>query len=570
MSTRSAVGSRSPSQGGVMQRLARRVRATGWVLLAATAAQLGVSDSTEAKPRPQLAVLASLPPTPREDLRELPLRSPRLGRLQAQLHALVNSSTLRRLRVGVMVRDAYSGAELFSQSADSPFNPASNTKIITTAAALSVLGADFRYRTALLSPAAAAEAIGSREDGVLTGDLFVQGSGDPSLTPAGIEELARSLARLGVRRIEGDVRLDGQVRSLDELVASGGAAAAYGGGGLLLSRDSYTVRIEPGSAGGGASVRLEPASPYFVLHNRVRTVRGKRSRVSVDHSRRDDHLEVTVTGRIGTQRHRLSVRKKLVDSSAWAVATLHRALSDLGITVSGAVRVGPPPSGPLRVLAEHRSAPLSDICRVVNKDSNNFVAEVVWKTLGAARFGLPGTLEKGARAAAEWLAPMGIDPARVHLVNGSGLTYENRLRPRDLSQLLFQLYHDLDLGPELLQSLAVGGIDGTIKGRFRGGSVGLVRAKTGTLNSVSVLSGYVGTHPGALVFTIFVEGFRGRRLTAVRQAQARIVEELLRFVRSDEQLAPAVPSVPLVPAPPGPESPESPENKDDPDDEDAA
>lgn len=558
-------------------RIVPSLRRTSCALLLASVAQLVMVGDAAAKPRTQLAVLtqpaqsgSSLAPF--ADSREAGHRPSKLLRLQSQLQGLLHGPTLRKLRVGMTVRDAYSGADLFSQSADAAFNPASNTKIITTAAALSVLGPDFRYRTALLAPAGALDAAASRDDGVLSGDLFVQGSGDPSLTPAGLEELARSLHRLGVRRIEGDVRLDGQARSLDELAQSGGAAPSYGGGALLISRDSYSVRVEPGSVGHAASVRIEPASPWFVVRNLVRTFRGKRSRVTVDHEQRDGQLVVTVRGRIGSQRGRLSVRKKLGDSSGWAVATLQRALSDLGITVTGAVQKGLPPSGALALIAEHRSQPLADICRVVNKDSNNFVADVVWKTLGAARYGLPGTLEKGSRAAAEWLAPHGIDPDKVRLVNGSGLTYENRVRPRDLSTLLVQLFHDLDLGPELLQSLAVGGIDGTIKGRFHGGAIGLVRAKTGTLNSVSVLSGYVGTHPGALVFTIFVEGFRSRRLTAVRQAQARIVEELLRFVRSEDGASPAAPGTP-VPAPSAPEAPGVPgdhDSKDESEDEDSA
>src|SRR5205085_1535725 len=153
---------------------------------------------------------------------------------------------------------------------------------------------------------------------------------------------------------------------------------------------------------------------------------------------------------------------------------------------------------------------------------NNFVADSLFKTLGGVRFGLPGTLEKGARAVAEWLQPLGFAPERMHLVNGSGLTHENRLRPADLGQLLYKLYHSLDLGPEFLQSLAVGGIDGTIHNRFHGQTIGLVRGKTGTLSGVSVLSGYVGDRPGVMIFCIFVEGFGGRRLAGIRQAQARI------------------------------------------------
>ncbi len=110
------------------------------------------------------------------------------------------------------------------------------------------------------------------------------------------------------------------------------------------------------------------------------------------------------------------------------------------------------------------------------------------------------------------------------------------------------LYHDIQLAPEFLQSLAVGGIDGTIRGRFHGPTVGLVRAKTGTLSGVSALSGYVGEKQDVLVFSILVEGFGKKRLEQVRHAQNLIVESLLRFLRGDGA-APQQP-IPLPPPPP--------------------
>jgi D-alanyl-D-alanine carboxypeptidase/D-alanyl-D-alanine-endopeptidase (penicillin-binding protein 4) len=409
-----------------------------------------------------------------------------------------------------------------------------------------------------------ASADGSTSAGVIHGDLFLQATGDPSLTPEGLAELARSLRGAGIERIEGTVRLDNQLRDIEALTA-GREAQSYGTGALILSGDRYAVHVQPGEIGQNAGVWIGPRMPYFVLHNLVRTVRGKRSRIVVDHSRRDDQLIVTVRGRIGINSRPVNVRKRLADSSAWAATTLAQALSDFGITVRGGVHVGPPPAGPLSIVAEHASEPLSRICHVINKDSNNFVADSLFKTLGAARFGLPGTLEKGARAVTDWLMPLGFKPERVHLVNGSGLTHANRLRPADLGQLLYKLYHSLELGPEFVQSLAVGGIDGTIHHRFHGGLTGFVRGKTGTLSGVSVLSGYVGDQPGVMIFCIFVEGFRGRRLAAVRQAQSRIVEAVMRFVRDGHPHQPVIsqPVLPEVPPPSAEPPSDSPGNDDD-------
>jgi D-alanyl-D-alanine carboxypeptidase/D-alanyl-D-alanine-endopeptidase (penicillin-binding protein 4) len=475
-------------------------------------------------------------------------REVRIARMRARVQEVLRGPVLGRMRVGLEVMDTQTGEVLLSHNADAAFNPASNTKILTTAAAMKLLGSDWRYRTLLLiadRPQATASlgAVDGDAPGVLRGDLFLQGSGDPTLGSKGLTELARTLARAGITRVEGDVLCDGQYRSLEDLVRNG-SAPALGGGALSVHRNAYAVHISPGVAGKPASVWVEPRTPYFVVQSKVQTVRGKKGRLLIDHARgKDGRLYITVRGRLGERHGEAVERRRLPEGSAFAALALSQALQDVGITITGQVRVAPPPQGPLRLLAEH-GAPLSEVCKLSNKDSNNFVADTIFKTLGGERFGLPGTLQKGARAVAEWLTQTGINPARIKIVNGSGLTHENRLRPDDLSHLLRHVYHDLEVAPEFLQSLAIGGVDGTIRYRFRGPTVGLVRAKTGTLSGVSALSGYVGEKQGVLVFSILVEGFRPKRLDDVRHAQVLIVDSLLRFLRSEAGAADVPPPSP--------------------------
>lgn len=481
------------------------------------------SPSAQARSHPELAAVSP----PIESIGATNFSS-KVETLRRRLHELSHGPLLRKLRVGMTVHDARTGDEVFALNSDSAFNPASNTKIFTTAAALSVLGADYRFRTTMWSPA---RSVSASSPDTLDGSLFLQGSGDPSLQPADIVDLVRDLSRRGIQHISGDIILDGEFRN-DTDLEQAATAPAQGSGALLLNRDAYRVRVLASSVGRAAHVTIEPSSPFFLLRSSVKTVAGKKNKLSVDSHRKDGQLVIEVRGRIGSRRGKATVKKRIPDAREWISATLSTALRDSGIDLRGNIRIGPPPPGPLRLVAEHRSEPLSEICRIVNKDSNNFVADVVWKTLGSVRYGLPQSLEKGARAVTEWLVPLGFRPERVRLVNGSGLTYENRVRPIDVGKLLLRLYHSLELGPEFMQSLAVGGIDGTIHYRFRGQSYGLVRGKTGTLNGVSVLSGYVGSHPGVLVFTIFIEGFRAKRLQQVRQLQAQIVEVLLKHIRS--------------------------------------
>ena len=127
-------------------------------------------------------------------------------------------------------------------------------------------------------------------------------------------------------------------------------------------------------------------------------------------------------------------------------------------------------------------------------------------------------------------------------MNGSGLGHENRLDPLGLAQLLRHLYLDLRVAPEFVTSLAIGGIDGTIKGRFGGSMAGRVRAKTGTLSNVSALSGYVGDKGDVLVFAILVDDFHHRRLEEIRYAQTKLVREMMGFLRSDVIDAQAAPA----------------------------
>jgi D-alanyl-D-alanine carboxypeptidase/D-alanyl-D-alanine-endopeptidase (penicillin-binding protein 4) len=415
---------------------------------------------------------------------------------------------------------ASDGDVLFAHNSGQLFNPASNTKMLTTAAAISYLGGDFRYHTSLFGPA-------PDEDGVVHGDVVLRGSGDPSLTSSDIGEIARDVARNGITRIDGDLYADSRFH--DPAHASAGGV---GDGALIINRNTYGVRVRPGDVGHAAIVSVEPRVDFFGIDNQATTVHGKRSRLRIDSYRKDDRLIISVRGRIADNRDDYVDVRRLSDGALLSASALRGALSDFGVELTGAVRAGSVEASQL--LGEHRSAPLADVCRISNKPSNNFVAEAIYKTLGGELYGLPGTLSKGTRAVMDFLGTAGIKPGSYKIVNGSGLTHENRITPSDLASLLRKIYFDLSVAPDFLASLAVGGIDGTIRNRFLGtDAIGLVRAKTGTLNSVSALSGFVGDKDDVLIFTIFVEGFRHRRVNEVRHAQVRMVEAMLSYLRSD-------------------------------------
>jgi D-alanyl-D-alanine carboxypeptidase/D-alanyl-D-alanine-endopeptidase (penicillin-binding protein 4) len=453
-------------------------------------------------------------------------RELRITKLRDQIMAVLHDSPLSRTKVGVEVMQASNGDVLFAHNAAVQFNPASNTKMLTTAAAMSYLGPDFRYHTALYGSEPDAE-------GVVHGDVVLRGSGDPSLTTTDVAEIARELAARGVKRIEGDLFADPRFHARGHKPDDAGD----GDGALILNRNAYGVRVRPGEIGHPAIVNPEPRVDLFAVENQTTTVQGKRSRLRIDSYRKDDRLVITVRGRIADSRGEFVDMRRLADGSLLAASVLHAAFVDFGVELTGRVRGGTVAASQL--LAEHVSAPLADVCKISNKPSNNFVAEAIYKTLGGELYGAPGTLAKGTRAVAEFLAGAGIKPGSFKIVNGSGLTHENRITPADLSSLLRKIYFDISVAPEFLASLAIAGIDGTIRNRFLGtDAVGLVRAKTGTLSGVSALSGYVGDKDDVLIFSIFVQGFRQRRMNEVRHAQVRMVEAMLSYLRSDSGTRP--------------------------------
>jgi serine-type D-Ala-D-Ala carboxypeptidase/endopeptidase (penicillin-binding protein 4) len=459
--------------------------------------------------------------TPREVANPSDPREQRIAKLRERLLAVLHEPPLNRTRVGVEVMQASNGDVLFAHNAATRFNPASNTKMLTTAAAMSYLGADFRYHTALYGPEPDA-------DGVVHGDVVLRGSGDPSLTTTDLAVVARALSARGVQRIEGDLYADPRFHVRGHKPNDPGE----GEGALILNRNTYGIRVRPGEVGRPAIVTVDPKVELFGIENQTTTVQGKRSRLRIDSYRKDDRLIITVRGRIADNRGEYVDLRRLADGSLLAASVLRAAFGDFGVELTGRVRSGTVAAN--LMLAEHVSAPLSDVCRISNKPSNNFVAEAIYKTLGGELYGMPGTLAKGTRAVVEYLTSAGIKPGAYKIVNGSGLTHENRITPADLSSLLRRIYYDLSVAPEFMSSLAVAGIDGTIRNRFMGtDAVGLVRAKTGTLNGVSALSGYVGEKDDVLIFSIFVEGFRHRRTNEVRHAQVRMVEAMLSYLRSD-------------------------------------
>jgi D-alanyl-D-alanine carboxypeptidase/D-alanyl-D-alanine-endopeptidase (penicillin-binding protein 4) len=450
-----------------------------------------------------------------------------LETIQARISQYLRQPGIRSTHWGMEVIDTAGDQVLVSLNSDKPFTPASVLKVLTTSAALEKLGPDFRFRTGVYTNGRLLP------NGTLAGDLYLVGRGDPNLTetpedpsekPA-IRELAEKLGALGIRQIEGNVIGDDSY--FDPADSGKGWTAQdlktiYGSPICALSINNNVVWISvwPAKAKQLVSVGMEPRNSYYRIRNLAVTgTRKARRTVSVRLIRGTHTIVVSGVLPAGQSLNRYVLMEKPAEVAA---AVLRDELQRNGIVVDGQVGVlhdgdmAPAAHRSLALLAERQSPPLIRELEIINKQSQNLHAEMLLRTLGA-EFGGEGTEEAGLQVVRSFLVEAGIENQQVSLGDGCGLSRENLVTPRFQTSLLKYIstrpYFGLFLG-----TLAVSGTDGTLKNRMTTEPMrGVIFAKTGTLNGVAALSGYMTTRSGRqLIFSIFANDARTSR-TRVRR-----------------------------------------------------
>jgi serine-type D-Ala-D-Ala carboxypeptidase/endopeptidase (penicillin-binding protein 4) len=449
------------------------------------------------------------------------------------ISAIAARPALASAKIAVSVIDLASGNEMIAHDADRAMNLASTAKLLTSTAALSVLGSGFRWRTAVY---------GAEPDdkGAVVGALYVKGRGDPMLGLTDLRALAAELVARGVRSVEGVV-IDGSYfddvveppRFDDQPGETAYFRAPVASFGVARSAVSVVVVAEPS---GAATVTLDPEpGDYVRLVNRgVTSVARGRTRLKVDIHRKPDHLELEVSGHIRWGEGSWEIRKRVDEPARFAGELFRRALTEQGVKVKAReIASGAVPST-ARLLAAHDSAPLSEVVRHMNKASDNYLAECVLKTLGAETKRTPGpaTWDDGRAALHDFLATIGMPKAGYRADNGSGLFDATEVSARQVTAVLRAAHKDFRVGPDLIASLPVGGVDGTLAKRWHGRPAqGRVRAKTGTLDKVTTLAGYLAIdseHP--LGFAILVNDIPPGQRASARTAADEIIDALVAYL----------------------------------------
>jgi D-alanyl-D-alanine carboxypeptidase/D-alanyl-D-alanine-endopeptidase (penicillin-binding protein 4) len=402
----------------------------------------------------------------------------------------------RGATVGVLVVRSADGQVLFERGADRPLAPASNLKVLTALAALQTFGPAYRFTTRLTADRT------PDADGAV-GALAVRGAGDPALTSEEWWRVAADLRRRGLRRVRGELILDDTYFDQQRWLPSWGGISARAFhaavGALAANYGSFAVEITP-----ERRIAIDPPVPYFELVDR--TGSGATHALTVDRDSTGDRDRVTVAGKLPAAGSSTTVFRSASDPARYAAAVLRMQLAAQGIIVDGPDRVAPVPAGFSELLA-FEGKPLADIVRLLMKYSNNNIAEMLVKAIGAHDAGPPGSWPNGLAAMQRQLASLGVDLRGLVLVDGSGLSPDDRVTPRALVGALRAANASFAFGPEYLAALPLAARDGTLSKRAAG-AIDRVRAKTGLINGVAALSGFARLHDGTdVAFSILVNGY---------------------------------------------------------------
>jgi len=416
--------------------------------------------------------------------------------------AAIDAAGLPRDSVSIVVEDAQSGAARYVLNAATPRSPASTLKLVTTYAALDLLGPSYTWRTR-------AWVTGTLHGGRLNGDLIIEGGGDPQLTAERWAQFAREVVNSGVTRIGGDVIID---RSLYEDQA--GSADDFDGLGfrvynvlpdaLLVNLQSVEVHFVHDD-GGRLTLKADPAPANLELVNHVGATKGGcLTGLAGIHVTDPDPEKLLFQGSLAQRCPPLALRRAVLSAPTFAYGTFIANFRAAGGTVAGELKLAPrPPEA--RPLFEFESPPLGEIVRVVNKWSINAMARMLYLTLGLDRNGAPASESKSQATLAAWLAGRHVECPELVMDNGSGLSRAARISASCLAGLLDDA-HRSPYFPELAASLPIAGADGTLRHRFSEmKSDGRIRLKTGTLGDVAALAGWLVTPAGEpLSVVVFV------------------------------------------------------------------
>jgi len=435
--------------------------------------------------------------------------SPSEKRLVKDLDDIVQDTSFSSALLGMHIESIDTGEVLYSYNSNKRFIPASNIKLFTTAAALVRLTPHFSYTTYLLTN-------GSILAGILYGDLIILGKGDPAISSyyhsgraeAVFETWVDTMKQYGIQKVEGNIIVDNsyfQDTPLgkgwswdDELFCFSSEKDAFS-----FNNNCLKIVVRESKVGECAIIQLEPETRYYTIENKIVTV-GKNGmlQITIERGKEGNTLKLSGTFPSGEKEYRTYVSVK--NPWRFGATVLKEIMERKGITVTGSIYNQTMASHvPYTIIDSYHSPPLSHIITVINKESNNLQAELLFLTLGKEQKG-KGDSDTGQAVIKEFLDEQRISTNDFYMVDGSGLSRYNLVTPKTIVQLLrFMAHHHYF--EQYYNSLSIAGVDGTLKNRMKQKPlVNRIRGKTGVMKNIRNLSGYLQTLDGELIAFSFM------------------------------------------------------------------
>lgn len=403
------------------------------------------------------------------------------------------------------VHEIGAGRPVLAAGAERALNPASSIKLLTTYAALELLGPAYRWVTE-------AYAAGALSQEVLAGDLVIKGHGNPKMTLENFWLLLRNLRGRGLREIRGDLVLDRSYFAAEEFDPArfdDRPTRPYNTGpdALLVNFKAVRLQFIPDAETRSVRIVPEPALPQVQIVNNLRLEAGPCGdwvrKLKTDAQGSATAARLAFNGSFAAGCGERTRNFSVLGHNQYVLGLFRELWRELGGTFSGAVRDGTAGSG-ARLIASIESPALAEVVRDMNKFSNNVMARQLFLTLGAAGAGAPASADKASGVIRQWLAGKGLSFPELVLENGSGLSRIERISARNLGRLLLAAFRS-PVMPELIASLPLAAVDGTMKKRFAGAEVaGQAHLKTGSLAGVRAIAGYVLDARGRRVVVVFI------------------------------------------------------------------
>lgn len=409
--------------------------------------------------------------------------------LPAVVVASLKQAGIAPKSVGTYVQEVGRNKPLIARNMDTPFSPASIMKLVTTGAALELLGPAFTWKTT-------AYADGVQAGDVLQGNLIIKGSGDPKLVLENFWLFLRKIRAKGIRDIRGDLVLDRSVfenNFYDAAVFDGDPLKTYNAGpdALLLNYKAFGFRFVPDEATGLVNINIDPPLTGYPM------IAPKLAKDGCDDWQKKLNASVgadstsfggTYSAACGEKTWYLHPYQ--MTHTQYFGAVFRQIWRELGGSFNGKLVDGVVPPG-ARIVAERESVTLPEVIRDINKYSNNVMARQLLLTLAVDGSGMPASPERGARVIKNWLASKGIEADDLVIENGSGLSRAERISAATMGRMLLSAFQSPTM-PEFISSMPLAGYDGTMRQRLATRTVaGNAHIKTGSVNEVRTIAGYV-------------------------------------------------------------------------------